>query len=172
MKDYIKADNCINLLALAMTDDAANSSAMGIIKEMGAQNRTIGMVSHRNCQVKAYFKEGVLTKPDRVQPGESFDQWKLMLSGEKYKVEHGYFVVKNPGQSSLDQGIDHVQARAEEVEFFEGNEPWRSELSQFSEHFGTTRLQTALSQKLTQQIMTRYVKHSILTSKVLTLELY
>lgn len=26
-----------------MTDDAANSSAMGIIKELGAQNRTIGI---------------------------------------------------------------------------------------------------------------------------------
>lgn len=54
VKDYIKSDNCINLLALAMTDDAANSSAMGIIKEMGAQNRTIGMVSLANSQIKAY----------------------------------------------------------------------------------------------------------------------
>ena len=95
-----------------------------------------------------------------------------MLSGEKYKVEHGYFVVKNPGQSSLDQGIDHVQARAEETEFFEGNEPWRSELSQFSEHFGTTRLQTVLSRKLTQQIMTRYVEHSVSINRELTLYLY
>ena len=42
VKDYITVDNCINLLALPMTDDAANSSAAGIIKEVGAQARTVG----------------------------------------------------------------------------------------------------------------------------------
>ncbi|KAI9876220.1 MAG: hypothetical protein M1830_007009, partial [Pleopsidium flavum] len=138
VKEYIRADDCINLLAIAMTDDAANSSAMGIIREIGAQNRTIG----------------VLTKPDRVQRGESFEQWKMMLSGEKYAVKHGYYVVKNPGQGSLDQRIDHSQARAEEAEYFTGKEPWSSELSIYSERFGTAQLQTALSQKLTAQILT------------------
>lgn len=63
VKDYIKADNCINLLALAMTDDAANSSAMGIIKEMGAQNRTIGMMSHQSCRSKLTLEKGCLRNP-------------------------------------------------------------------------------------------------------------
>lgn len=163
VKEYIKADNCINLLALAMTDDAANSSAMGIIKEIGAQNRTIGTSDyHRLVIRRANPHQGVLTKPDRVQRGESFEQWKMMLSGDKYAVKHGYYVVKNPGQGSLDQGIDHSQARAEEAEYFTGNEPWRSELSTYSERFGTAQLQTALSQKLTAQILTRYVEPLLL----------
>lgn len=101
--------------------------------------------------------KGVLTKPDRVQPGDSFDQWKLILNGEKYKVAHGYYVVKNPGQDSLNKGIDHAQARVEEAEFFKNTEPWKSELSMHSDRFGTARLQTALSQKLTHQILRRYV---------------
>ena len=42
MKDYIKADDCINLLALPMSNDPANSTAAGIIMEMKAQGRTIG----------------------------------------------------------------------------------------------------------------------------------
>ena len=162
VKEYIKSENCINLLALAMTDDAANSSAMGIIKEIGAQDRTIGTMTQQSFGMfKANLREGVLTKPDRVQSGESFDQWRLMLSGDKYVVAHGYYVVKNPGQSSLDRGIDHSEARAEEVEFFTTSEPWRSELSGFSEHFGTARLQAALSQKLTNQILTRCVKRPL-----------
>lgn len=45
VKEYIQADNCINLLALAMTDDAANSSAMEIINEMNAHHRTLGMLT-------------------------------------------------------------------------------------------------------------------------------
>lgn len=42
-KKYMQGDNCINLLALTMTDDAANSTAAGIVKEVeGAQCRTVG----------------------------------------------------------------------------------------------------------------------------------
>ena len=44
VKDYIHADNCINLLALPMTDDAANSSAARIIKEARAERRTFGKI--------------------------------------------------------------------------------------------------------------------------------
>lgn len=78
-----------------------------------------------------------------------------MLSGDKYAVKHGYYVVKNPGQGSLDQGIDHAQARAEEADFFAETEPWEVELMSYKERFGTAQLQTALSQKLTAQITTR-----------------
>lgn len=40
VKQYIKADNCINLLALPMTDDPANSSASRLIREEAAESRT------------------------------------------------------------------------------------------------------------------------------------
>ncbi len=68
-----------------------------------------------------------------------------MLSGETFRVEHGYYVVKNPGQGSLDEGIDHQQARAEEAAYFATNEPWRTEMAEYSDRFGTARLQAALS---------------------------
>lgn len=42
VKEYIKGEDCLNLLALPMTNDAANSSAARLIKEAGAQQRTIG----------------------------------------------------------------------------------------------------------------------------------
>jgi hypothetical protein len=53
VKDYIKAPNCIVLLAMPMTDDATNSSAARIVRDTpGARARTLG----------------VLTKPDRAPP--------------------------------------------------------------------------------------------------------
>ncbi|KAI9835841.1 MAG: hypothetical protein M1819_001739 [Sarea resinae] len=136
VKEYIKADNCINLIALPMTDDAANSSAAGIIRDVRAQGRTIG----------------VLTKPDRIPRGDPYDQWQRILHGEQYQLGHGYYVTKQPAQASLAAGITHAQARAEETHFFATTEPWASELAQYRERFGTMRLQTDLSRLLTAQI--------------------
>ncbi|KAI9672960.1 MAG: hypothetical protein M1817_003124 [Caeruleum heppii] len=136
VKDYIKADNSLVLLAIPMTDDAANSSAAAIVREMKAEGRCVG----------------VLTKPDRVQTDESFEQWRNILNGNRYPVGHGYFVTKQPGQALIDSGIEHQEARASEAEFFSNQAPWATEFLEFSEKFGTVALQSALSQKLTRQI--------------------
>ena len=43
VKEYISTPDCINLLAIPMTDDPANSSASRLIREVkGARDRTIG----------------------------------------------------------------------------------------------------------------------------------
>ena len=43
VKEYINSPDCINLLAIPMTDDPANSSASRLIREVkGARGRTIG----------------------------------------------------------------------------------------------------------------------------------
>ena len=42
VKNYISFESCIVLLAMAMTDDAANSSAAAIVREERAENRTLG----------------------------------------------------------------------------------------------------------------------------------
>ena len=55
VKEYVQAEDSINLLAIPMTDDPANSSASQLIRELGAEARTLG----------------VLTKPDRRQVGEA-----------------------------------------------------------------------------------------------------
>ncbi|MCJ1397446.1 hypothetical protein MMC11_000639 [Xylographa trunciseda] len=132
VKTYIKDDNCINLLALPMTADAANSSASSIIKEVEAQGRTLG----------------VLTKPDRMQPGEPLNQWRAILRGKRFAVGYGYYVVKN----NPDPTVDHATARAEEVAFFQNTQPYATELSEFKDRFGTVQLQKVLSKKLTDQI--------------------
>ncbi|OJJ45477.1 hypothetical protein ASPZODRAFT_99591 [Penicilliopsis zonata CBS 506.65] len=132
VKDYISQDNCIVLLTLPMTDDATNSSAARLIRDIrGAKTRTLG----------------VLTKPDRTQSGESFMQWMEILSGDKFALGHGYYVVRN----NPNPAIDHHQAREEETEFFSSH-PWSTDLVNHQGRFGTRQLQTALSCLLLEQI--------------------
>ncbi|OJD16273.1 hypothetical protein AJ78_03564 [Emergomyces pasteurianus Ep9510] len=131
VKQYISASSCIVLLTLPMTDDATNSSAARIIRESGAISRTLG----------------VLTKPDRLGYGEGYDQWKEILRGEKFTVGHSYYVVRN----NPNPQVEHAQAREEEDEFFNAG-PWRSELVEYSDRFGTRNLQMALSKLLKKQI--------------------
>ncbi|EEQ92645.2 dynamin GTPase [Blastomyces dermatitidis ER-3] len=131
VKQYISTSSCIVLLTLPMTDDATNSSAARIIREVGATSRTLG----------------VLTKPDRIGYGEGYDQWKEILRGEKFTVGHSYYVVRN----NPNPQVEHSQAREEEEEFFSSG-PWRNELVEYSDRFGTRNLQMALSKLLKQQI--------------------
>ncbi|EEP76383.1 predicted protein [Uncinocarpus reesii 1704] len=130
VKDYIKSDNTIVLLTMPMTDDATNSSAARIVREVrGARERTLG----------------VLTKPDRIDCG--YEQWEELLSGEKFTLGHKYYVVKN----NADPVVDHANARVEEHLFF-GHPPWTREFAPYSDRFGTRKLQTALSSLLLKQI--------------------
>lgn len=132
VKDYVSQENCIVLLAQTMTDDATNSSAARIIRGIkGAKLRTLG----------------VLTKPDRIQTGESFEQWRGILEGQNFSLGHGYYVVKN----NPDPSVEHSRARQEEADFF-SLPPWSSELSDSRGRLGTRCLQSALSVLLLEQI--------------------
>jgi GTP-binding protein EngB required for normal cell division len=132
VKHYVSQENCIVLLTLTMTDDATNSSAARLIRDIkSAKERTLG----------------VLTKPDRISRMESFDQWNEILAGEKFKLGHGYFVVRN----NQDPAVDHAKARMEEDEFF--SDPfWVGQMSKYRDRFGVRRLQAALSAILMTQI--------------------
>ncbi|KAI9372884.1 P-loop containing nucleoside triphosphate hydrolase protein [Aspergillus egyptiacus] len=132
VKEYICQENCIVLLTMTMTDDVMNSSAARIMRDVrGAKYRALG----------------VLTKPDRVQAGESYEQWNEILEGDKFALGHGYYVVRN----NPDPSVEHSVARREEDEFFE-SPPWVSELAPYRERFGTRNLQSKLSHLLFQQI--------------------
>ena len=137
VKEYIKADDCINLLAVSMTDDPANSSASKLIHEVKAGARTLG------C----------LTKPDRMQEaeGSAWEQWIQVLSGERFRLGFGYHVVMN----NPDVSVSHAVARREEETFFSEQEPWATSLNEHTDRFGTSRLQTVLAQRLTAQIRKR-----------------
>ncbi|KAL8669897.1 MAG: hypothetical protein Q9168_005531 [Polycauliona sp. 1 TL-2023] len=136
VRSYIKDDSCINLLALPMTDDAANSTASKLVQEANAQDRTLG----------------VLTKPDRVQVGESMEQWHAILDGSKFRIGHGYYVVKN----NPNPEVSNVVARQEEARFF-NQEPWVRSLSKHDDRFGTFKLSAKLSKLLNAQIKSRQV---------------
>ena len=138
VKEYIKDESCINILAISMTDDPANSTAFDLVRKVKAEARTVG----------------VLTKPDRIQQSESFEQWIDVLSGRKFRLGFGYHVIKNNPNTE----VEHAIARQEEREFFQGS-PWTTEpeLSQYAARFGTLQLQTALSHRLTAQIRSRSV---------------
>ena len=129
--EYIKEESCINLLALPMSDDPANSSALRLVGEIKAKGRTVG----------------VLTKPDRIQQCEDLQQWIQILNGERFELGHGYFVVKN----NPDVTVDHETARSQEQHFFDTERLWIS-LQCHSSRFGTSQLQNSLSQILTLRI--------------------
>jgi GTPase SAR1 family protein len=129
VKQYISQENCTVLLTLPMTDDATNSSAARIVRDIPrATKRTLG----------------VLTKPDRV---EVLHQWTEILDGDKFALGHGYYVVRN----NPDPSVGHAQARLEEGQFF-ASPPWTTDLAAFQTRFGTRNLQAALSRLLQEQI--------------------
>ena len=50
VRQYIKARNCIVLLTLSMTDDATNSSAARIVKNVSdARKRTVSILTKSDC---------------------------------------------------------------------------------------------------------------------------
>lgn len=64
----------------------------------------------------------------------------------------GYYVVKN----NPDTTVSNATARREEEAYFSEEDLWSTTLSKYDDRFGTAKLVTALSQKLTEQIRTRY----------------
>lgn len=77
-------------------------------------------------------------------------QWIDMLDGKKFKLGHGYYVVKN----NADPAVSNIVARQEEDRFFK-QEPWARTLGSHHDRFGTFKLQSVLSKRLKAQIRTR-----------------
>ncbi|KAK6343724.1 hypothetical protein TWF730_011313 [Orbilia blumenaviensis] len=137
VEGYIKQEDCLILLAMTMKDDAVNQSAAQMARKLGP-NRTIG----------------ALTKPDTVLGGEH-DQWIKILRGHEHRLPHGYFVTRQPSQQQLLKRISHAEARRLEDDFFNGEDPWNSELADLSDRFGTINLQKYLSKQLANLIRQR-----------------
>lgn len=95
---------------------------------------------------------GVLTKADLIEQS-GFNDWRKVLDNSAFCLKYGYYVTKQPNQTMLKQRLKHADARAIEKEFFETEDPWASEFAEFSERFGTERLQSELSNLLTLQIL-------------------
>jgi hypothetical protein len=96
----------------------------------------------------------VLTKPDRLSNGERGHVWTKVLEGHSFVKGHGYFVVKQPNQAELNNGMTHAEARIHEHDYFESIH-WTRRFPAFSDRLGTRKLQAALADKLAALILRR-----------------
>ena len=71
----------------------------------------------QKCDPEGERTVGVLTKADRIEDGTE-KQWKSVLNGDRFRLQHGYFAVRNPPQTELDKHIGRDMARKEEHAFF------------------------------------------------------
>ncbi|KFY74270.1 hypothetical protein V499_05692 [Pseudogymnoascus sp. VKM F-103] len=141
-KKYIKHQQALVIHALPMSADPTTSRAGKVIRDLKAENRTLG----------------VLTKADCLQVGHSDSQFKELLDGHTHKVEHGYYVTKQM-QTSSDSGYPsrdggyHARSRKSEEDFFDKQTPWSKGWNGYRNRCGTENLQRALSQKFAAQII-------------------
>jgi len=97
---------------------------------------------------------GVLTKPDRIPPGEE-DRWLRFIRNEYETLDNGWYCVKQPNSKTLAQGISWTEARAQENEYFSMNPPWSSLESTYQAYLRTVNLTERLSIILSELISKR-----------------
>ncbi|KAG8736179.1 hypothetical protein FRC10_009636 [Ceratobasidium sp. 414] len=145
---YIRKDSCIILLTVTCETDYENQGARSLAKQYDPQGkRTIG----------------VLTKPDRIEKGEE-EKWLGFIRGETEVLSKGWFCVKQPSPSELEQNLTWQEARAREEEFFKTRVPWSSQMITVRQNFGTARLTSRLSEILSDQIAKRSLTPSSMPS--------
>ncbi|KFY47216.1 hypothetical protein V495_02053 [Pseudogymnoascus sp. VKM F-4514 (FW-929)] len=141
-KKYIKHQQALVIHALPMSADPTTSRAGKVIRDLKAENRTLG----------------VLTKADCLQVGHSDAQFKELLEGRTHMVEHGYFVTKqlqaSAESSTPSRDLEyHAKSRQSEEAFFNSTFPWSTAgWKGYRNRCGTFNLQRALSQKFAAQI--------------------
>ncbi|KAG8734605.1 hypothetical protein FRC10_011612 [Ceratobasidium sp. 414] len=92
--------------------------------------------------------ERVLTKPDRIEPGEE-ERWLKMISGQSNALKNGWFCVKQPNSKELrSRNYTWERARAKELEYFESTPPWSTISNTHRKHLGTSKLANQLGDVL------------------------
>ncbi|CRK44438.1 hypothetical protein BN1723_016338 [Verticillium longisporum] len=126
---HISENDALIIWAVPMNADPETSSTLSIIRKVGAQKRTIG----------------VMTKADLLpnQGSNSYSQWLSMLRGERHLIGHEYFITSRRAEQDLDR-----QTQWEEALFNGKHENWPEEFAEFSDRCGVERLKEALSEKL------------------------
>lgn len=79
-------------------------------------------------------------------------QWIEILESKKFKIGHGYYVVRNDPDPELSNAV----ARQKEDQFFDQG-LWVGTLGAHRDRFGTLKLSSKLSKLLNSQIRTRSV---------------
>ncbi|KAF6816669.1 dynamin family protein [Colletotrichum sojae] len=126
-REYISHAGALIIWAVPMNVDPETSSTLSIIRDLKAQQRTIG----------------VMTKADLLPDGSNA-QWISMLRGERHRIGHEFFITSRPSDKLLED-----QQRWEEALFHDNaSERWPEEFHPFRDRCGVERLKTALSEKL------------------------
>lgn len=89
----------------------------------------------------------VLTKPDRIPPGDEHG-WLLLLRNSRERHKHGWHCVKQPSSDEMRDGITWAEARDAETRFFMETEPWASLDAFVHGRLGTVPLTKALGEML------------------------
>ncbi|OHE97501.1 dynamin family protein [Colletotrichum orchidophilum] len=143
-REYISHSEALIIWAVPMNVDPETSSTLSIIRELHAQQRTIG----------------VMTKADLLPEG-NISQWLSMLRGERHKIGHEFFITSRPSEQKLDE-----QQRWEVALFHEdASERWPKEFHEFRERCGVENLKIALSEKLGKEFAKNLpsIKHKVQT---------
>ncbi|KAK0710094.1 P-loop containing nucleoside triphosphate hydrolase protein [Lasiosphaeria miniovina] len=129
--EYISRPNAMILWAAPMNQDAENSFAFNLIREMKAEERCIG----------------VMTKADLL-PTEASASWMSMLKGQAHKTGFGYFITSRQG-TELEE-----QTKLEEAFFnrtADNAGQWPGVFEQFKDRCGVEKLKAFLSLKLGEE---------------------
>ncbi|KAH7883426.1 P-loop containing nucleoside triphosphate hydrolase protein [Phlebopus sp. FC_14] len=138
-KSYIEKPSCVILLTVACETDFQNQGAHLLAKHYDPEGRRT---------------VGVLTKPDRIQPGEE-ESWLRMIRNEREPLNNNWYCVKQPSTQRLARGITWAEARSEEDEFFTLTQPWCDVEAHYQMFFRTSSLTERLSTILSELIAKR-----------------
>lgn len=98
---------------------------------------------------------GVLTKPDRIEPGEETIWMQRVLNQDKGRfLRLGWFCVKLLDPRQLKKGLSREEANRQELAFFTTTSPW-STLSMQTHNLGVAKLVVSLSATLSDLIAKR-----------------
>lgn len=97
---------------------------------------------------------GVLTKPDRIPPGEE-SVWISRIQGGGTDGGVEYYSVINPESQDIRNGITYEQAREKEAGFFSTKVPWSNLEWLYKRRLGTDKLTRRLGQVLSDLISKR-----------------
>lgn len=142
VRSYVSHSKAIIIWAVPMNQDPETSSTFTLIRNLRAQDRTIG----------------VMTKADLLPDG-GHAQWIAMLRRQTHTVGRGYFITSRKQASDRrpehrpHERISLKDESAAEEAFFNrrGAGEWSQEFDEFSDKCGIDRLVKFLAQTLAQE---------------------
>ncbi|EGO00516.1 hypothetical protein SERLA73DRAFT_71538 [Serpula lacrymans var. lacrymans S7.3] len=138
VSSYIEKPSCVILSTVACETDFEIQGAHDLAKKLDPQGtRTVG----------------VLTKPDRIPPGEEY-RWMEFIKDERERLINGWYCVKQPDARSLKDGLTWEGARKRENDYFM-TQPWTSLSPMYQSHLRTSNLTARLSAILSELIASR-----------------